>query len=347
MRPVRPMLLSCVCWLLGGTTGVAAAALHVAPDATVPAVATSDAPATDATLDAAAQFDMLDGRRPKTLLSEGPHLAQERRRTARFELPTSEGAKEEERVAPTVQTLDVALDEALDAERSQPLSAVAESAAAVVEPSHDPANPSGQHGRALCHAATATKWCRHHHSPHHHAPHNHAPHTHHPHSPHYHTPHSHTCPYGRRLAISDSGSSQGSPTVDDSMHHSPPDGMPADLYELSAVHSKEDERVFSKALDAEWSQRLSAVAESAAAVVEPSHDPANPSGQHGRALCHGAATVLCRHHHSPHGHTPHSHAPTDRCGCGAVPANWKCIDTSLNSCNRCPTDYYRTGEKSA
>ena len=91
MRPVRPMLLSCVCWLLGGTTGVAAAALHVAPDATVPAVATSDAPATDATLDAAAQFDMLDGRRPKTLLSEGPHLAQERRRTARFELPTSEG----------------------------------------------------------------------------------------------------------------------------------------------------------------------------------------------------------------------------------------------------------------
>ena len=96
MRPVRPMLLSCVCWLLGGTTGVAAAALHVAPDATVPAVATSDAPATDATLDAAAQFDMLDGRRPKTLLSEGPHLAQERRRTARFELPTSEGAKEEE-----------------------------------------------------------------------------------------------------------------------------------------------------------------------------------------------------------------------------------------------------------
>ena len=212
MRPVRPMLLSCVCWLLGGTTGVAAAALHVAPDATVPAVATSDAPATDATLDAAAQFDMLDGRRPKTLLSEGPHLAQERRRTARFELPTSEGAKEEERVAPTVQTLDVALDEALDAE---------------------------------------------------------------------------------------------------------------------------------------WSQPLSAVAESAAAVVEPSHDPANPSGQHGRALCHGAATVLCRHHHSPHGRTLHSHAPTDRCGCGAVPANWKCIDTSLNSCNRCPTDYYRTGEKSA
>lgn len=66
MRPIRPALLAFIlgaCWSLGGTAGAAIAALRVAPNTTVPAAATPETPATDATL---------DGHRPKVLLTEGP-----------------------------------------------------------------------------------------------------------------------------------------------------------------------------------------------------------------------------------------------------------------------------------